>query len=131
MKFIIVDRELKFKSLIQEVFQENYARLVVTLPMNDDIFMAELYVNKLLPHSLKQKIEALPSSTEKAVRFLDSVIQPSVANNNCAEFHVLLNVMKNHDTAVVNVLADRIRYSLNETGRLILNRGLPDDKTST
>ena len=130
MKFIIVDHELKFKSSVQKVFQENYARLVVTLPMNDAIFIAELYVNKLLPHSLKEEIDALPLSVEKAVRFLDIVIEPSLANNNCAEFHVLLNVMKNHDTPVVNVLADRIRNSLNETGRLISNRGLSDDKSS-
>ena len=43
--------------------------------MNDVYFMAELYSKKLLPGNLKTDIESLPTSAEKASKFLDIAIK--------------------------------------------------------
>ena len=116
-------------SSVLDVFQEYYTELMRALPMNDKYFVAELYSKKLLPGNLKADIESLPTSAERASKFLDDVIKPSVENNDCTKFHTLLRLMKENDDVTVKQLADTVRGLLNETIRNILNQKSDDDKT--
>ena len=116
-------------SSVLEVFQEHYPQLMKVLPMDDDYFIAQLYAKNLLTGSLKADIESL-STTNRASKFLDDVIKPSVENNDCTKFHALLRLMKKTDDSTIKALANKIRKSLNETIRSILNQASFDDKTS-
>ena len=117
-------------SSVLEVFQENYPQLMRALPMDDDYFIAELYAKKLLPNNIKADIESLPNSAKRATRFLDDVIKPYVEKNDCRSFHTLLWLMKENGDSTTKALANKIRKSLNETIRSILNQASSDDKTS-
>ena len=115
-------------SSVLEVFQEYYPKLIRALPINDDDFIAELNAKNLLPGSLKADIESLPA-TKRASKFLDDVIKPSLEKNDCTKFHTLLSLLRGDSTT--KALANKIRHSLNETIRSILNQSSSDDKTST
>ena len=117
-------------SSVLEVFQEHYPQLMRALPMDDDYFIAELYVKKLLPNNIKADIESLPNSAKRATRFLDDVIKPSVEKNDCRSFHTLLSLLKKNNDSTIKALADNVRSLLNETIRSILNQKSSDDKTS-
>ena len=93
-----------------KIFQKFYPKLVKTLPMNDAIFMAELYARDLLPDDLKEHIESLPTSAKKSSHFLDHVIKPSVTSGDVSRFDELLNVME--DNQGVKELAKLIRDSI-------------------
>ena len=98
-----------------EVFKKFYSKLVKTLPMNDAIFIAELYSRDLLPGDLKEQIASLATRADKATHLLDHVIKPSVTGDdvgNC--FDELLNVMEDNDHQGVKELAKLIRTSLRE-----------------
>ena len=99
-----------------KIFQKFYPKLVKTLPMNDPIFMAELYARNLLPHNLKEHIESLPTSANKSSYFLDHVIKPSVssgdASSEASRFDELLNVMEDSEYQGVKELAKLIRDSI-------------------
>ena len=116
-------------SSVLEVFQEHYAQLMKVLPMDDDYFIAQLYAKHLLTDSLKADIESL-STTNRASKFLDDVIKPSVENNNCTKFYTLLWLMRENDDSTIKALANKIRKSLNNTIRSILTQASSDDKTS-
>ena len=96
-----------------EVFQDHYVELMRLLPMSDDIFLGKLYTNNLLPNNIKAVIESLPTSVERASKFLDNVIKPSVENNVITRFNVLLTVMMNSDDDPIMELAERINLRLN------------------
>ena len=127
--FIAADKEIKIMSSVLEVFQEHYPQLMRALPMDDDYFIAQLYAQNLLTGSLKADIESL-STTNRASKLLDDVIKPSVENNDCTKFHTLLRLMKKTDDSTIKALANKIRKSLNETIRSILNQASFDDKTN-
>ena len=116
-------------SSVLEVFEEHYPQLMKVLPMDDDYFIAELYAKNLLTGSLKADIESL-STIDRASKFLDDVIKPSVENNDCTKFHTLLRLMEKTDHSTIKALANKIRKSLNETMRSILNQASSDGKTS-
>ena len=117
-------------SSVLEVFQEYYPQLMRALPMDDDYFIAELYAKQLLPNNIKADIESLLNSAKRATRFLDDVIKPYVEKNDCRSFHTLLWLMKENGDSTTKALANKIRKSLNETIRSILNQASSDDKTS-
>ena len=94
-----------------EVFKEFYSKLVKTLPMNDAIFIAELYSRDLLSDDLKEHIESLTTEGRKAMYFLDHVIKPSVTSDGGSSFDKLLNVMKDSKYQLVKELAEQIRTS--------------------
>ena len=102
-------------SLLLPVFKSYYPKLVKLLPMNDVCFMSELYGNDLLPGDLKTKIESLPTSFERASKFLDNVIRPSVEINDSRKFHKLLSLMKEIDDFNVRELAEKIKIKLERT----------------
>ena len=92
-----------------EVFQQFYSKLVETLPMDDPNFTAKLYSSGLLSSYLKEYVESRSPATrtEKATRFLDQVIKPSMTS-----FDKLLHVMEDNEYQHVKELAEEIRTSL-------------------
>lgn len=97
-----------------KVFQQFYLKLVKTLPMNDDIFVAGLFSCGLLPDNIKDHVESLATSARKASYFLDHVIKPSVTSCIGSSFDELLNVMEDSEYQNVNELAKLIKTSLRE-----------------
>ena len=76
--------------------------------MDDPNFTANLYSAGLLPSYLKEYVESRSPATrtEKATRFLDQVIKPSMAS-----FNGLLNVMEDSEYQHVKDLAKQIRLN--------------------
>ena len=93
-------------SLSTEIFQQFYSKLVETLPMDDPNFTAKLYSARLLSSYLKEYVESRSPATrtEKATRFLDQVIKPSMTS-----FDKLLHVMEDSEYQHVKELAEEIR----------------------
>ena len=103
-------------SQLVRVFQQFYSKLVETLPMDDAVFIAKLFSNDLLPGDLKNQLKLLhKTSADKAVLFLDSVIEPSVTSDGGSSFDKLLNVMEDSEYPCVKELAKQIRTNLQET----------------
>ena len=103
-------------SQLMRVFQQFYNKLVKTLPMDDAVFIADLFSNGLLPDDLKNQLKLLHrTSANKATFFLDSVIEPSLTSDGGSSFDKLLNVMENSEYEHVKELAKQIRTSLQET----------------
>lgn len=96
------------------VFQDHYVPLINLLPMNDDVFLGKLYAKNLLPLNLKAVIKALSTPVEKASKFLDDVIKPSIENNIIARFNLLLTVMMDSNDDAIKELAERISFMLNQ-----------------
>ena len=96
----------------KEVFKEFYSKLVKTLPMNDDNFIAELYSHDLLPDGPKEHIESRTTGGQKATYFLDHVIKPSVTSDGGSGFDKLLNVMEESEYQGMKELAEQIRTSI-------------------
>ena len=101
---------------VSTVFKDYYPKLVKTLPMDDAIFMAELFSHSLLPDDLKDYVESQPTSAKKASSFLDRMIKPTVTSGVGGNFDVLLTVMEDSEYQNVNDLAKLIRTSLQEGG---------------
>ena len=96
-----------------EAFQQFYSKLVKTLPMDDAVFTAELFSNDLLPGDLKNQLKLVHrTSADKAVLFLDSIIEPSVTSDGGSSFDKLLHVMEDSEYQHVKELAQEIRSSL-------------------
>ena len=96
----------------REVFQKYYAKLVKTLPMNDDAFVSELYSFGLLSDDLKVQLQLVQrTSADKAVRFLESV-KPSVTSGIGSAFNNLLIAMEDCGDESVKELAKLIRTKL-------------------
>ena len=80
--------------------------------MDDAVFIAKLFSNNLLPGDLKNQLKLLHrTSADKAVLFLDSVIEPSVTSDGGSSFDKLLNVMEDSEYQHVKELAKQIRMS--------------------
>ena len=97
-----------------KVFQQFYSKLVETLPMDDSVFVAKLFSNDL-PGDLKNQLKLVHrTSADKAVFFLDSVIEPSVTSDGGSSFDKLLHVMEDSEYQHVQELAKQIRSSQQE-----------------
>ena len=95
-----------------EVFKEFYFKLVETLPMDDALFIAKLFSNDL-PGDVKNQLKLLHrTSADKALLFLDSVIEPSVTSDDGSSFDKLLNVMECCYYSCVKELTNQIRASI-------------------
>ena len=80
--------------------------------MDDAVFIAKLFSNNLLPGDLKNQLKLLHrTSADKAVLFLDSVIEPSVTSDGGSSFNKLLNVMEGSEYQHVKQLAEQIRMN--------------------
>ena len=99
---------------VLEVLKYHYPELLRLLPMEDSIFIGELFKNNLLPHNLKADINSFSTRADKVTKFLDSVITPSANNLNSINFNILLQVMMNSNDNAVKQLADTIISNLNQ-----------------
>ena len=97
-----------------DLFKDFYFKLVETLPMNDAIFIAQLYSCRLLYDDLKEHVESLATKAKKAMHFLDHVIKPSMTSDGSSSFDKLLNVMEENEYQHVKELAKQIKDSLRE-----------------
>ena len=97
-----------------EVFKKFYHKLVVTLPMNDVTFTAQLVSHDLLPGNLSDQVKSLATSSDKAAHFLDCVIKPAVTIGVDRSFNELLTIMEDSDYRTVKDLALQIRSKLKE-----------------
>lgn len=117
-----------------KVYQKYYVELVRCLPMDDVVFIGELFKNELLPSDLKAKLKSLSTSKEKAAKFLDDVIEPALnaENSNGEMYFTLLSVMKEseYDTvkklaeAIISELDHRSVSTVNGIGKLLLYSAL-------
>ena len=97
-----------------EVFKQFYYKLVVTLPMSDVTFTAQLVSHDLLPGDLNDQMKSLATASDKAAHFLDRVIKPAVTIGVVRGFNELLNVMEDSEYFNVKELAQQIRSKLKE-----------------
>ena len=97
-----------------EVFKQFYVKLVTVLPMDDSLFVANLYSCGLLPGDLKNQIKAEKTSIDKATCFLDHTIIPDVSVGNSANFNKLLDVMEKSGNDNLKVLVNEIETTLKE-----------------
>jgi len=58
-----------------KVFQQYYAKLVKSLPMDNVVFIAELFSANLLPDDVKDVVDSKLSQASKASYFLDHIIK--------------------------------------------------------
>ena len=97
-----------------EVFKQFYHKLVVTLPMNDVTFTAQLVLRDLLPGNLSDQVKSLATSSDKASHLLDCVIKPALTIGVDRSFNELLNVMEDSEYCNVKELTLQIRSKLQE-----------------
>lgn len=104
-------------------FDRYYAKLVDTLPMNDENFIAALTDHGLLTDDIKNKLEAWKEPSHKASQFLDLAIKPAPSFTEdwlrqtssdsgrrvSGNFSKLLNVMENSNCDLVSNLAKLIQ----------------------
>ena len=91
----------------ERVFKQFYVKLVKSLPMQNAIFLAELFSSHLLSMDLKKVIKAEKTSEDKAMCFLDLKIYHDISKGDFRSFDVLLNVMKKKDFRSLNRLAEK------------------------
>ena len=96
-----------------EVFKQFFAKLAKSLPMDDPIFVAELFSHDLLPGNHYDQVKSLATRAEKATHFLDSVIRPAIISD-VGSLNELLNVMEDSEYCNVKELAQQIRSKLKE-----------------
>ena len=97
-----------------EVYKQCYVKLVMALPMNDSLFLAQLFSCGLFHGDLKNQIKVEKTSADKATCFLDHVIGPSISVGNSTNFHKLLNIMEESENDRLQVLAEEIKTTLKE-----------------
>ena len=95
-----------------EVFQKFYKQLVALLPLDDSLFLAELFTYDLLPNDLKGQIEASTTRADKATIFLDHRIRSEIHAGYSTSFTKLLNVMENSGDCSLTSLTREIRGAL-------------------
>ena len=103
-----------------EVFTQFFAKLAKSLPMNDPLFVAELFSHYLLPGDHYDQIESRSTRADKAVYFLNHVIKPAMVND-VGSFNELLKVMEDSEYCNVKELARQIRSELSEESAIVNN----------
>ena len=99
--------------LSNEVFKHFFAKLAKSLPMDDPIFVAELFSHDLLPGDHYDQVESRLTRADKTVYFLSHVIKPAITTD-ARSFNELLNVMEDSEYSNVKELAQQIKCKLKE-----------------
>ena len=102
-----------YKMSTSEVFKQFFAKLAKSLPMDDPIFVAELFSHDLLPGDHYDQVESQSTRADKAVYFLNHAIKPAMVTD-AGSFDELLNVMEDSEFCNVKELAQQIRCKLKE-----------------
>ena len=103
-----------------EVFKQFFAKLAKSLPMDDPLFVAELFSHDLLPGDHYDQIESRSTRADKAVYFLNHVIKPTMVHD-VGSFNELLKVMEDSEYCNVKELAQQIRSELSEESAIVNN----------
>ena len=80
--------------------------------MKDFVFIAELYTNGLLSDTLKEEIESIRKSPERAALFLDREIKSTFDVGDDENFTVLVKVMEDFDNIAVKKIGKTISTML-------------------
>ena len=90
--------------MAENIIRKYYVDLIKALPMNDVIFIAELYSAGLLFGNLKEEVQSKTlTAAEKADHFLQHGIK-----NDTESFSMLLAVMEHHSSDHLRKLAEKI-----------------------
>ena len=100
------------KMSADEVFQEFFAKLANSLPMDDVLFVAVLFSSGLLPGNYYNEVDSQPTRAHKAVYFLNHVIKPPITIGDDRSFNKLLNIMEDSKYWNVKELAQQIKSEL-------------------
>ena len=96
----------------EQVFKQFYVKLVKSLPMQNAIFLAELFSAHMLSLDLKRRIKAEKTPEDKAMCFLDDKIYHDISKGDFRSFDALLDIMKQKEFRVLNNLAEKIKTAL-------------------
>ena len=99
-------------SSTERVFKQFYVKLVKSLPMQNAVFLAELFSAHMLSIDLKRSIKAEKTPEDKAMCFLDDRIYLDISKGDFRSFDALLNIMKKRDFRTLNNLAEKIKVAL-------------------
>ena len=99
-------------SSTERVFRQFYVKLVKSLPLQNAIFLAELFSAHILSIDLKKKIKAEKTPEDKATCFLDDKIYHDISKGDLRSFDALLNIMKKKEFRILNSLAEKIKVAL-------------------
>ena len=103
------------------IYRKYQEKLVKCLPMDDDLFISKLIHRHLLPGDTLDKINGLSTQPEKALYFLDHVIEPALAIDDASYFNELLFIMNKSDYMHVKRLAQHILHSFDKSGKIMFS----------
>jgi len=95
-----------------EAFDMYYDKLVDSLPMKNDEFLADF--NAILPGDLKSNIVAQLTPAAGAICFLDNVVKEELDHGESYPFKLLLSTMKKFGDNNLKVLAKDIQHEILE-----------------
>jgi len=96
------------------VFKEYYVDLIQSLPMQDVLFLANLFKHSLIFGSLKNEVKQKSTSEAAADYFLDNAIEKDIARGRIESFVTLLSIMEEYSPSLRN-LATEIKKKLSAT----------------
>jgi len=97
---------------LKEIYIKFYTKLVTVLPMDDTMFVAQLYSNDLLPGNGKARVQAKQTQADKASCFLDEFVERGFIDDNTnPTFYSLLSIMQSSDDPLLKSMAGTIRES--------------------
>ena len=100
-------------SSMREVYMDYYPMLIKVIPMDDVLFVAQLYAGQLLPGDAKDVIKSRPTRTEKAQYFLDNFIDKGFADDGSNNlFLALLDIMESSESSTLELLAEEIKWRI-------------------
>ena len=82
------------------------------LPLQNAVFVAELFSAYILSIDLKKRIKAEKTPEDKATCFLDDKIYLDISKGDFKSFDALLNIMKKKDFRNLHTLAEKITAAL-------------------
>ena len=98
---------------MKDVYTKYYPTLIKVLPMNDTIFVAQLFASNFLPGNAKEAIEARDTRADKASFFLDNhIVNGFDDDGNNPLFLDLLKLMEKTDDIVLQTVAKEIRNKI-------------------
>ena len=98
---------------MKDVYTNYYPKLIKVLPMNDAIFMAQLYASQFLPGDAKEAVAARVTRADKASFFLDNHIEKGFDNDGSNPLFLdLLKLMAKSDDIVLQSVAKEIRSKI-------------------
>lgn len=101
-------RSMPKKSLI-ELFEDNYQKLVQSLPMKDDDFLEKLKQHKLLPEDVEKELKLFHTPEERARYYLDNVIKPTSTSKHFSILLTILQESKYRDAAeLANIIESEL-----------------------